>query len=116
MIDTQGIKNIVEESKEYFDSQLELTKINAAEQSSKGISTLLMILAIGSFVLLIFICVSLFFGFYIAELLGSYSKGFGLISLIYIVFLIILVLLRDKLFVKPIQNKIIQEIFRDEDE
>lgn len=112
MIDTQGIKDIVEESKDYFDSQLELTKLKTAEQASYGISTLLMVLTVGAVVLLVFICISLFLGFLIADQLDSFYKGFGIVSLIYGLLLFIIILLRNKIITRPLQNKIIQEIFK----
>lgn len=114
MIDTQGLKNIVEESKDYLDSQMELTKIKVAEKSSRGISTLMVILIVGSTALLTFICFSLFMGFLLAEHYNSNSIGFGIITGIYIFLLALLFLFRKKLLLIPIQNKVIKEFFKDE--
>jgi len=115
MIDTQSIKTIVEESKDYFDSQLELTKLKTAEQASKGISIMMTALIIGAFVLLTLICIGLYLGFYLAEYYDSYSTGFGLVSAGYILISILLFLFKSKIFIKPIQNKVIQEIFKDDE-
>lgn len=116
MIDTEGLKNIVEESKDYLDTKIELTKLKVAERSSEGISALMMFFILGTLLLLFWICLSLFFGFMLADYFDSFSKGFGVLSAIYLFFVAIVTLLRKKLLSIPIQNLIIRQIFKDDDD
>lgn len=114
MINKEGLNDILEDSKDYLETKIEITKLEIAEKSSEGISLISVISIFGVFVLILLISLSLSLGFLLSEYFESFAAGFGILSLFYFVVLIILILLRKKYIFRPIQNLIIREFFRDE--
>lgn len=114
MINTEEIDNLLLESKNYLDAELEIGKLKATEKISHHTSNMIMYIILGGFGLLFFICCSLFLGFILSEYFSNFSTGFGIIALAYLIIFIFLYAVRRKLIGIPIQNKIIKELYRNE--
>ncbi|MFT6166806.1 MAG: hypothetical protein ACJAV5_001584 [Vicingaceae bacterium] len=111
MIDKEEIKEIIQESKDYFDGQIELNRLKATEKLSLYGSKMIVYLILGSILLLFFICLSIFLGFILSEYFTNFSTGFGIIACVYLVILVLLFAFRRKFIGKSIQNKIIKELY-----
>jgi ABC-type multidrug transport system fused ATPase/permease subunit len=114
MIKSEEINTLFQESKDYLDTELEIVKLEATEKMSLYGSKILIYIALGSFGLLFFICVSLFLGFILSEYFSNFSTGFGIIALVYLLIFAVLYVFRRQLIGKPIQNKIIKELYNNE--
>ena len=114
MIDKEEINALIQESKSYLESQVELNRMKATEKISLYSSKMIVYLILGSISLLFFICSSLFLGFILSEYFEDFATGFGIIACGYFVILILLFAFRRKVIGKAIQNKIIKELYRNE--
>ncbi|WMI43013.1 hypothetical protein Q8809_01420 [Parabacteroides distasonis] len=88
-----------------MESKLELLKLSAYERTGKVISVLsygLILLFLGFFaILFIFMAV----GFFLGEWLGSSGAGLGIVALLYLLLIGIILLTKDR-----IRTKIINEV------
>lgn len=99
----------------YVTSTVEIVKLEAFEKVSKGISATAFILFALQFVFLTLILALITLGFYLADVLDSNWKGFGLVTAGAILTTLVLLLLK-KPFKSVIVNMIIQFLQRPEEE
>jgi polyferredoxin len=111
MIDKEEISEIIQDSKSYLNNQIELNRLKATEQASLYSSKVIAYLILGSVSLLFLICVSLFLGFILSEYFANFATGFGLIALAYFAILVLLFAFKRQIIGKPIQNKIIRDLY-----
>ena len=111
MVDKEEIKEIIQESKDFMDSQIELTRLKTTEKLSLYGSKMIVYLILGSILLLFFICLSIFLGFILSEYFTDFSTGFGIIACAYLIILLFLFAFRRKFIGKSIQNKIIKDLY-----
>ncbi|MFB1022693.1 MAG: phage holin family protein [Vicingaceae bacterium] len=114
MIKSEEINNLLQESKDYLDTELEIRKLEATEKLSLHGSNMFICIILGSFGLLFLIFSGLFLGFILSEYFSNFSTGFGIIALAYLLIFAVLYVFRRQLIGKPIQNKIIRELYSDE--
>lgn len=99
-------KNLV---KEYLDTRLEVYKLKLIRIFSKSAGYFMWII-ISLFLVSLFITfLGIVTGFWLSEITGSYTKGFGLTTLIIFAVIMIVALLRKVLFVNPIIRTIIKK-------
>lgn len=101
---------------EYLEAKVQLTKVQAFEKISRvtGIVFSLLIIVLLSCFTVVFI--GLMLGFLIADLTHSNAIGFSVIAGVFMLFLIILVLKRESILEKPIAEKVVKELFEEENE
>jgi lipopolysaccharide export LptBFGC system permease protein LptF len=92
---------------EYIETRIALLRLQSISMISKAAGTLIWAVIAILFVFIILIFAGLVLGFWFSELTGSYIKGFGLATLVFIVLFILITLLRKSLFVNPVIQKII---------
>ncbi|MFZ4263233.1 hypothetical protein ACFRAE_14425 [Sphingobacterium sp. HJSM2_6] len=105
-------------SKEYLETQVELAKLKAISRMSRIFGSLILDVSKVLLSLLIVFFVSLALGFYLGEILGSYSLGFLTTGGIFFIILLIIRALEPKLEAK-FMNLTIKRILAkwdDEDE
>jgi hypothetical protein len=95
-------------AKEYLDIRLETYRLMLIRLFSKSAGYLIWIIVSLCLVSLFFVFAGLATGFWLSEITGSYTKGFGLTTLIVLAVVILLALFRKALFVNPIVRKIIR--------
>ncbi|MBL7745271.1 MAG: hypothetical protein JNN00_17485 [Chitinophagaceae bacterium] len=101
--------------KDYFDTRLDIFRLKMIRIFSKSAGYLIWIL-ISVFLLFLFIIfLGVTTGFWLSSLTGSYTKGFGLTTLVILAVIVILALLRKVLFVNPIIRNIIHRAADDSD-
>ena len=109
-------RELKKEIASYVDVKLEYTKLVAYEKTAKASAagvTFLIIAFLGFFT---FLFLSIAGGFYLGEVTGSLAKGFGLITCVYFLLLIIVLSIRKKYFEDYIINKVIEVLTLDDDE
>jgi len=94
--------------KEYLETRMEIYRLQSLRIFSKsaGYFAWIMVSALLAFLILVF--GGLMLGYWFSSLLGSFVKGFGLVTLLLIVVFVLLALLRKSLFVDPVVQSIIQ--------
>ena len=113
--DKPYLTDVKKELSEYLELRLEVLKLSAYEKTarvSSSTASVLVLIFLGLFFLL-FLFVTL--GFYLAKVTGSYTTGFGIISVFYFVLLLVFVAIRKKVFEKFLANKIVEALTEDEE-
>jgi len=102
--------------KEYLDTRMEIYRLQSLRIFSKsaGYFAWIMVSALLAFLILIF--GGLMLGYWFSSMLGSYVKGFGLMTLLLVVLFILLALFRKSLFVDPVVQSIIKKSREEEEE
>jgi len=102
--------------KEYLDTRMEIYRLQSLRIFSKsaGYFAWIMVSALLAFLILIF--GGLMLGYWFSSMLGSFVKGFGLLTLLLVVLFILLALFRKSLFVDPVVQSIIQKSREEEEE
>ncbi|MGV6944630.1 hypothetical protein [Sphingobacterium kyonggiense] len=95
-----SISDSFEKSKEYLETQFELLKLKGISRMSRILGSLIVDASKVLLTLLIVFFVSLALGFYLGELLGSYSLGFLSTGGIFLVILLIIRAIEPKLEAK----------------
>lgn len=107
--------SLASDIRSYVETRVELLSLTIAEQISlivaHSVQKMIGIILMGT--ALYFICFAL--GFYIGELLDSYSLGFGIISLPFLIAGFIFIKKKSKRFTEMIQADIISKIVQEED-
>lgn len=100
----------------YVKVQTEIVRLEITNKLAIGSSVLALffLIALILFVLVLFIGLSA--GLWLSDLFGSYVKGFGLITAILLLKLLVLIVFRRKLLLHPIQNAIINSSLNDEND
>lgn len=96
--------------KDYIEARLEIYKLKLIRIISKSAGYFVWMTISIILVFLFSIFLGLVAGFWLSELTGSYVLGFGIVTLVVMVKIIVLALLRKKLFVDPVIRNIIRRL------
>ncbi len=99
----------------YFEAKVQLYKIGAYEKIAKVTAILFssIVITILGFFLLLFLSIS--GGFYFGTLLNSYALGFLIIFGVYVILFILVVIYRKKILEKYITDKVIEQLFEQDE-
>jgi hypothetical protein len=81
--------DISNDVKSYVKLRFELLKLSTYEQSSRAIAFLSYGLLLSALILIVILLIHLTLGFLISSWLGSYTLGFGIITILYLIQVII---------------------------
>lgn len=95
-----SISDTFNKSKEYLDTQFELLKLKAISRSARIFGSLVIDATMVLLTLLVVFFLSLALGFYLGEVLGSYSLGFLATGGIFLIFIVLI-----KVFAKTLELK-----------
>jgi hypothetical protein len=92
---------------DYIETRITLLRLQSVKTLSRSAGTLIwaIIAVFFSFVILLF--AGLVLGFWFSAITGSYVKGFGLATLVFIFLFVLITIFRNTLFVNPMIQKII---------
>ena len=114
MSQPENLGQFIKENKsllrDYLETRLEIFRLSGIRASSKALAYLIWVLV--SLFLLLIVCIfaGLVIAFWLSDITGSYVKGFGLTSLLFIVIFILMALLRKVLFVNPAIKAVISKL------
>ena len=98
-------------AKEYVETRIELYKLRVIRIFAKIAGSLIWIIISLILLSLLVIFMGLVTGFWLSELTGSYTKGFGLTALLVMALILILTTLRKALFIDPIIKICIRKMY-----
>jgi hypothetical protein len=110
------IDRLVEDAESYFKTREELTKLVAAEKSSRMASEMFSGIIIFFVFLTVFLFLSISIAYLIAEWTGKIYYGFGAVTFIYLVTGILLYSNREKWLKVPMMNSMIKSFFKEHHE
>lgn len=106
------INGLLNEAKEYLDNRIEYLRLVALERVSRLFADLITQVAFIISGILAFLFGSVTLAFFLSDVLGSYTRGFGCVSLIYLFIAFIVFLTKDKYIEKSIVNTIIRKYLK----
>jgi len=101
---------------EYLETRMGIYRLQSLRIFSKSAGYFAWIIVSLFLAFLILIFSGLMIGYWFSSMLGSYVKGFGLVTLLLIVVFVLLALFRKSLFVDPVVHSIIQRSREEEEE
>lgn len=107
----KGIDDLVDDAKGYLEARVEYTRLYLVEQISKVFADLVTNLVVVVCFVLAFLFGTVTLALYLSEVLGTNTRGFGCVSIIYIALAIIVYFTKDKYIEKAIINTTIRKYF-----
>ena len=104
-------KSIIDQLEEYIETRITLAKYKAVEQGSSFIASLIIILIFAFIATFALVFASVTLSLYLADVLASNWKGFGIVAAIYLVLAFIMMAAKTSIE-KPIINGFIKKIFK----
>ena len=115
MEENNTIEKLFADVKDYLETRIELTKLQAVEKSSEIAGSEVVGLLLLLFFTLVFLFGSIALAFYISEMTGRYSSGFLIVAGIYLAIGLIVYLARESWIKKPVSNSIISKMLKDDE-
>lgn len=98
-----------EYGKEYLQNEKEIIILRVSEFAARMISKIVSRLVMVFFFLFLLLFASLTLSFILAKVLGSYIWGFGAVTLLYLLLIILVVVFRRMLITNPILKLILND-------
>ncbi len=110
MLEQQKVEELTNNLSKYINTNYELIKLEAADQASELISSMIsgIILGVVGFLFILFVSFGL--GYFLSAMLEKTYLGFELVAGFYLLLGIILILSRKKMIEKPLRNKMIRKM------
>lgn len=112
MPDQGKIEELTESLKSYVSTNLELIKYQGIERATVIIADLVINVLVGLMLLFFIFFISLWACFYISALFGDNYSGIAIVAGFYLLIGVIIFMVRKKMIIKPLRNKIIHNIFQ----
>lgn len=107
----KSIEDLYEDAKSYIDTRVEYTRLYLVEKVSKIFADLVTNAAVVICFILAFLFGTFTLALFLSDVLGSYTRGFGCVALIYILLALIVYYTKDKYIEKAIINFTIRNYF-----
>lgn len=105
------IEGLFEDAKDYIDTRVEYTRLYLVEKVSKIFADLVTNAAVIICFMLAFLFGTFTLALFLSDVLGSYTRGFGCVALIYILLALIVYYTKEKYIEKAIINFTIRNYF-----
>lgn len=109
-LDTLTFEDLIEDTKNYVESNVELLKLKLVDKTSTVGSSIISILAIAIFILTTLMLLSVGVAMWLGKILGEYYYGFFLIAGFLTILIIIIYIFREKWLKMPVANSIIENM------
>lgn len=107
----KGIEDLYEDAKDYLDTRVEYTRLYLVEKVSKIFADFVTNATVAVCFVLAFLFGTVTLALFLSDVLGSYTRGFGCVALIYVLLALIVYYTKDKFIEKAIINFTIRNYF-----
>lgn len=107
-----SIQSLLDRSKDYVETRLELFKLKAIDKSADVISSTASALVMMMALLFFFIFLNIGLGLLIGELIGKSYYGFFILAAIYLITGLLFKSMGDKWVKKPVSSMLIKKLFK----
>lgn len=114
MPDHGKIEELTDNIKSYVNTNFELIKYQAVERATVMMADTVTYVVIGLFMILFLFFISLWACFYLSSLFDNNHTGIAIVAGFYLLLGLILFMIRKKMIIKPLRNKIVHKIFQKE--
>jgi hypothetical protein len=112
MTTTDSIKTLIDKSKDYLETKMELTKLKTIDKSADVLSSVFVMVSIIFIASLVIVFISIAFALLLGKLVGSNYNGFFIVGGFYALILLIIYFQRDKWIKTPIANGLINKMLK----
>lgn len=102
--------------KEYVNSRVAAVKLEAAERLSKILSDVIAIAVVAAIMLVFVIFLSMAAAYALSDWIGAAFSGFLIVGGTWFIVALIIWRNKEKMLRMPIMNKMLQQMFRDEED
>jgi len=107
----KDIETLLSDAKDYVNTRVDYIRLSAVEKGSKIFADLITNAAVIICFILAFLFGTLTLAFFLSDVLGSHTRGFGAVAGIYLLFAILLYLIKDKFIEPGLINLFIKKYF-----
>ncbi len=107
----KSIEDLLADAKVYLETRVEYTRLYLVEKISKVFADLVTTATVIICFVLAFLFGTFTLALYLSDVLGTYTRGFGCVALIYIILAIVVYFTKDKYIEKAIINFAIRKYF-----
>ena len=112
MTPTDSIKSLIDKSKDYLDTKIELTKLKTIDKSADVLSTVVVMVSMLFISVLLVLFISLGLALLLGKMLGAYHYGFFVVAAFYAILLLVIYVKREKWIKTPIANELINKMLK----
>ncbi len=107
----KAIEDLYEDARSYLDTKVEYTRLYLVEKISKIFADIVTNATVAICFILAFLFGTFTLALFLSDVLGSYTRGFGCVALIYVLLALIVYYTKDKYIEKAIINFTIRNYF-----
>lgn len=112
MTTTDSIKTLIDKSKDYLETKIELTRLKTIDKSADVLSTVIVMVSMIFIASLVIVFISIAMALLLGKWLGSGYIGFFIVGGFYALILLIIYVQRDKWIKTPIANGLINKMLK----
>ena len=112
MTTTDSIKSLIDKSKDYLDTKIELTKLKTIDKSADVLSSVVVMISMLFIGVLFILFVSVAVALLLGRMLGSYHYGFFIVGGFYALLLLLIYVQRHRWIKTPIANGLINKMLK----
>jgi sterol desaturase/sphingolipid hydroxylase (fatty acid hydroxylase superfamily) len=112
MTSTDSIRTLIDKSKDYLDTNIELTKLKTIDKSADVLSTVVVMVSMLFVLFLAILFASLALALLLGKMLGAYHYGFFIMAGFYAIILLVLYIKREKWIKTPVANELINKMLK----
>ena len=112
MTSTDSIKTLIDKSKDYLDTKIELTKLKTIDKSADVLSSVVVMVSMIFISFLFILFISLAVALLVGNLLGAYYYGFFIVGGFYAIILLLIYVQRERWIKTPIANGLISKMLK----
>lgn len=109
---TESIKTLIDQSKDFLETKIELTKLKAIERTADVLSTVIVMISVIFLGSLFLIFVSIAVALILGSWLGSEYYGFLIVGAVYGLLLLLIYVKKEKWIKTPIANGLINKMLK----
>jgi len=109
---TDSIKSLIDKSKDYLETKIELTKLKTIDRSADILSSVIVMVSMIFLGSLFIIFISIALALMIGQWLGAAHYGFLIMGGLYALLLLLIYLRREKWIKTPIANGLINKMLK----
>lgn len=107
-----SIKTLIDKSKDYLETKIELARLKTIDKSADVLSAVVVIVSMIFIGSLVIILVSIGISLFLGRILGAYHYGFFIMGGFYAIVLLVIYLQREKWIKTPISNELINKMLK----
>jgi hypothetical protein len=112
MTTNDSIKTLIDKSKDYLETKIELTKLKTIDKSADVLSSVIVMVSMIFIASLVIVFISIAVALLLGKLVGSSHNGFFIVGGFYALVLLLMYVQRNKWIKTPIANGFINKMLK----